>query len=207
LERFHIGASPLLNQSGVGRDFDEALGKELVALSREFDETPGFGFYDDSAGHNALASDVTRVEGTSGTIAFGSGLLQGLLTKSDGDIAIVAVCAHEFGHIHQYQFEVDRELGRDNLPGFATELHADFLAGWYLSRFLERRPSTSLQTVGDHWNSDEMGSTDFSDPGTHGTSRQRVDAIEAGFYFEQESGLDVAEASHNGILYLRRELA
>lgn len=172
---------------GSSRDdtFDKALGRVLVKLSGEFGVAPGFGYYDDSSGFNALATPLTRIPETEGTVLFGMGMLNKLMAGDDGDIAVLAVCAHEFGHIVQYQTrEKDRIESR--LPGYCVELHADFLAGYFLRLFRMERPNIGVQGVGQAW--EGLGSSDFNHPGTHGTSRQRVTAIESGYFHAEEAG-------------------
>ena len=53
---------------------DEALGRVLATMANIFNVSPGFGFYDDSAGYNALASSEAKIQNTWGTVAFGTGL-------------------------------------------------------------------------------------------------------------------------------------
>jgi hypothetical protein len=178
---------PILGTSNK-EGFDGALGRVLSMMSSEFGVVPGFGYYDDSAGENALATPLTRIRDTKGTVLFGIGLLDNLLSGRDGDIAVLAVCAHEFAHILQYETgEMDRINSR--LPGYCAELYADFLAGYFLRLFRMERPSIGVQGVGVAW--EGLGSSDFNKPGTHGTSRQRVQAIEAGYFFADKSGRNV----------------
>ena len=58
----------------------------------------------------------------------------------------------------------------------------------------EERPSIGVQGVGRAW--ERLGSSDFNRPGTHGTARQRIDAIEEGYFFaENGEDLDGAAAA------------
>lgn len=141
--------------SGSGKhDFDQALGRVLANLSGEFEVVPGFGYYDDSASKNALACDDNLVSGTRGTVLFGLGLLNDLLKQLDGDIAVLAVCAHEFAHIHQYKIGIMPRLDKD-LPEYCKELYADFFCGLFSWSVPERaaadRRARSRAGVGEAW--------------------------------------------------------
>jgi hypothetical protein len=188
---FDPKSSPIIGSSGRGPAFDRALGRVLLRTSRVFEVTPGFGFFDDSAGMNALASRYTRIAGTWGTVVFGLDMLGHQLGKRDGDITVAAICAHEFGHIFQYRYG-DYERLQSRLPGYCTELHADFLAGYFLRLLREERQSIGVQGVGRAW--EQLGSSDFNRPGTHGTSKQRIAAIEEGYFFA-ENGEDIDGAA------------
>src|SRR5438105_3044829 len=65
----------MIGTSGDG-DFDRALGRMLVRLATEYRVSPGFGFYDDSAGLNAYATRESRFPGRNGSVLFGVKLLQ-----------------------------------------------------------------------------------------------------------------------------------
>jgi hypothetical protein len=193
-KEWDVERDPILNDSGRGRAFEAALGDLLVFMSTTYGVRPGFGFYDDVAGMNALATPYTRIARTRGTVVFGRRLL-GHLLDGDGDIAVAAVCAHELAHILQFDRDDHRRL-QASLPGYCTELHADFLAGAFLHRLEADRPSIDLLGAGRAWS--RLGSSDFNDPKSHGTSRQRVAAIEAGYFTARDrpgAGMtDLAEA-------------
>ena len=172
-------------KSRQGADFDRALGRVLVMMTEVFDVSPGFGFYDDGAGMNALAAPVSRVDGTSGTVVFGLDMLDDQMQRN-GDVAVAAICAHEFGHIFQYASGAYSDVRR-RLPSYCTELHADFLAGFFLRRFAAERPSIRLAGVERSWA--RLGSSDFNRPGTHGTSEQRALAIKEGYFHSDGGGL------------------
>ena len=187
--------------SGSGNTpFDTALGSQvLVPLSREFRVNPGFGYYEEKrhleyGDENALASTLTRVSETRGTIVFGLNMLNRFLAIPGGDFVMMAVCAHEFGHIKQYGLDVKAAI-ENGLPPYCIELHADFLAGYFIRLFSERVPQTRLQVIGEQWS--KLGHPTRS--GSHGTSGQRVKAIEAGFEFaKQTSYRNIDAASSAG---------
>src|SRR5690606_8445367 len=107
---FHAITDRLISTTG-DKDFDRALGRALVRLSALFGERPGFGFVDDSGAPNAYASRETKVSGTWGTVLFGQTLFHELLNRHDDrGIAVLAVAAHEFGHIAQFRSGADQRL-------------------------------------------------------------------------------------------------
>jgi hypothetical protein len=79
--------------------FDEALKSNVLGpLARLFELTPPvFGYYDDGNSPNAVASADDA--GGNTAVLVGQKLLQLMLAQSGGDYAVMAVCAHEFGHL------------------------------------------------------------------------------------------------------------
>lgn len=172
----------IIRTSG-NQQFDAMLGQAvLTPLAREFNIQPGFGYYSEAefssngGTENAIASTRTRVDNTrGGTVVFGLNLLRNSMRQPGGDFAVMAICAHEFGHIKQYEGLYDTLAA--SLPAYCIELHADFIAGYFVRTFAERVPQTDLQRIGAVWS--QMGHR--TETGSHGTSAMRVRAIEAGF--------------------------
>lgn len=167
---------------------NKLLGRALVRLSQLFGERPGFGFIDDSRSPNAYASkggEEDRVPGTWGTVRFGRTLFDDLTHRFDDDgIAILAVIAHEFGHIAQYRRGVMDALNAGQSTVRRSELHADLLAGYFLGtrkmadgRIKLRSAGLALFSIGDY----EFNSRDH-----HGTPEERVEAAEYGYQLAQE---------------------
>ncbi len=81
------------------------------------------------------------------------------------------MCAHECGHIYQFNSAFRERLGSVLL----IELHADFLAGIYMGKRKEftadrvKQFSDALHSAGDYA---------YNDPGYHGTPGQRSAAME-----------------------------
>lgn len=161
------------------------LGRALVRISRLFGERPGFGFMDDANHPNAFASDDSRVPGTWGTIRFGRTLYDTLMQRYDDDgIAILAVIAHEFGHIAQFRRGVTDALNGGQRTVRRAELHADLLAGYYLGTRKMADGRIRLRTAGiELFN---IGDLDFNSRDHHGTPEQRVEAAEYGYQLAQE---------------------
>ena len=76
-----------------------------------------------------------------------------------------------------------------------SELHADFLAGYYFSR--TGRTERSLITFGESLFS--KGDYDYNDKQHHGTPQQRVAAMRAGY---GAGRYDLDEATNRGVTYV-----
>lgn len=161
-------------------DMEAALGIALVHMSRFYEVRPDFGFIFEKRAPNAHATSYSATNNGFGTIAFGRALMSREIAKPNGDFAVLAICAHEFGHIRQYYDDYNPGI-RASLPSYCVELHADFLAGAFLAYWKRMMSVDDLLRVGDTWS--QLGSSDFNNPGSHGTTEQRVLAIESGFFF------------------------
>jgi hypothetical protein len=143
-----------------------------MALLSIFPVTP-YGFYlDDFGSPNAFATPESLTPaGPDGTIIFGVTLLSAELSRDSGiGFSIPAIFAHEFGHIFQF----DRGEG---LPAPAMELHADFLAGWYLAARSQWSPTDIGPALRSFF---EKGDYEFNSPQHHGTPEQRLHALMEG---------------------------
>jgi hypothetical protein len=190
--------------NSLDANFLTALGQILVGLSNIYGERPSFEFYDDADRPNAKASTRTlrEVPGTKGSVVFGVTMLQRFLAAEGGDMAIFAVCAHEFGHIYQFHNDWHQKIS-NQLPDYCVELHADYLAGFCMGHYTKAYPSVRIREVGPAW--EKLGSSGFNNPGTHGTSKQRLDAIEAGYFLvDRWSDATVADAAAEGFEHVQR---
>lgn len=160
---------------------DSALGVILVHMSQFFGVQPEFGFIVEDEFPNAFASRGNPNGYPDGTVAFGRKLLEEQLAKPNGDFSVLAICAHEFGHIRQYRDGIIGRIESSTMPRYCVELHADFSAGAFVAYWKRRMRPEHLLEIGSTWSG--LGSSDFNRPGSHGTTVQRVKAIEAGFYF------------------------
>jgi hypothetical protein len=187
----------LITSSGDAQ-LDHALGRALLRLAEAFDVYPGFGFIDDSDGENAYAAREDRIAGTHGTVYFGLTLFRRTMARfDDGGMAVLAICAHEFAHIHQFWSGYHKEL-TETLDGKVrlAELHADYLAGYFLAR--RKAEYTQLNIQGAGALIESLGDTEFSSPEHHGTPAQRVHAIEAGYAYGTTGNHVIAEAAREG---------
>lgn len=193
---FAFGTEDIEPRSG-NRQLDRALAQTLARLSRTFDVLPGFAYYRDSDGENALATPETLLQRTDGTVLFGLGMLRRLLARPEHpDASIVAVCAHEFGHIVGYKTGLIKQLAPDENDPFRAEQHADYLAGFFSGLRKLDRPNfpavvfaTTQQSFGG------------SNRGTHGTGEERAEAVVEGFKAAYERRLSASEGIQQGFQF------
>lgn len=121
---------------------------------------------------NAFATpEVVNAFGPDGTILFGQNLMAQQLSKDPSGASVIAVMAHEFAHLLQFRHGVHQ-------PGKMTELHADFMAGWYLNLRGRFAWTNLMPTLKIFY---ELGDYQFNSPTHHGTPAERLQAAEGGF--------------------------
>ena len=189
---FFTGNEPMIPRSG-DKSFDQALARTLSRLSELFEILPGFAYYDDYDGLNAYATPRVRLSNADGTVLFGQGLLQRLMAgKESPEVAVAAVCAHEFAHILQFKTGLDRVVGAGQLTVKRMELQADFLAGYFAGvRKLERPGFPAAVFAMTQYS---FGDNMINDPGHHGTAEERGQAISAGFEVAYRQKRKLSEA-------------
>ena len=148
---------------------------EAAVLTRLFNVFPRLYHFSGPDSYNAFASDWTEPGIGKGTVYFGSDLMGKTLADQTRSWASVGgILGHEFAHIAQFE----RGEPADALE---SELHADYLAGFYLSRRGLQLPGGAERFT---YTLFSFGDTDFDfyDPVGHGTGDQRVAAMLAGYY-------------------------
>lgn len=178
---FH-GSIQSLNMNGqVSRTsgfppLDELLHPEPASLSASFKVRPGFLFFDDYQGGNALATpDNVGGYGTKhGTVLFGRRLLVEEMQKFAWAWSVIGIMAHEWAHILQFSRSVHKQV-----PVPRMELQADVLAGWYLAgKAMSLGYDFSLASAFSFFS---KGDYAFNDPKHHGTPQQRMQAFSSGY--------------------------
>lgn len=147
---------------------------------------PGFCYYDDSDGMNAKATSDVLLERTDGTVMMGLQMLEALLSRPERpDASILAVCAHEYGHILSYKTGLIDQL-RGGGGVFRSEQFADYIAGYYAGTRKLVHPNypavvfaTTQQSFGG---------------GEHGSGAQRGEAVQAGFLAGYQRRLSIDQA-------------
>ena len=186
------------------RELDRALGRALVRITKLFGVRPGFGFFDGESSLNAFASPKKVVSGTWGTVLFGRRLFWDLLRRyDDNGMAVLAIAAHELGHIAQFKSGVDKQLERNQPTVKRVELHADYLAGYFLGIRKRRDPTISVRQAGQELY--RIGDYEFNNPDHHGTPDERVSAAEAGFRIGHETDTKFKQAFVRGIKHVRKQ--
>jgi hypothetical protein len=196
-QTFLTGNEPVLASSG-DRGFDYALAQTLSRITDTFHVLPGFAYFD---GPNAYATRVARMVRADGTVLFGQLYLRKLLALPEHpDVAVTAVCAHEFGHIFQYKLRLEKVLLANQRTTKRLELHADYLAGFYAGTLKLIKPAypaavfaTQKYSSGD-WN--------VNSPTHHGTPDERAAAIVRGFEVAYRERRNLSDAVQVGINYV-----
>jgi hypothetical protein len=186
---------------------DRALDAAIKRLSDLFGQVPAFGFYreqdyPDIGAENAFATpERTDISGTWGTIGFGTALFQREMSNYDRyGGTIIAIVAHEFGHIWAMRAGVIDKISAGQATVKRSELHADFLAGYFLGTRKRAAPDFSLQAAGDLFS--RIGDYGTDNPGHHGTPEERVAAAEEGFKVSYLQNRDAAYAFSAGLEYV-----
>lgn len=185
---------------------DNALLTEAAELSMRFGVNPAVFYMRESEGPNAVATperfpNLLAQEGRpfffgDGSVLVGVDLLRTEFATTRGSgLSIPGIMAHEFAHIAQNKYGFQWQ-------GKWRELHADFMAGWYVShRGHYRVPNDAYQAAMSLFN---KGDYDFNSSGHHGTPFERLAAFQAGYQFNQRTNNPNGILAYNaGIVYLR----
>jgi hypothetical protein len=190
---FASGSEQLEPRSG-NRELDRALARSLAKIARMFDVLPAFGFYDDGNAPNARATDQVMAGNADGTVLFGLSFLRNLLQGPyRPDASIVAVCAHEFGHILSYKRGIYSQLNPDGASPFRGEQFADFMAGYFAGQRKRETPSFPAAVF--------AATQNYFGGGDHGTSAQRGAAVQRGYMVAYEQNLSINEATQAALNY------
>jgi hypothetical protein len=212
-QQIFLTGDELMRDGSGDRDFDFALAHTLVKIGAALDVLPGFAYYDDRSSPAAFATketllqraDRTKVDGT---VLFGLRLLRQTRVELESpEVAVTAVCAHEFGHILQAKcglYDRKSSLYGALVKGQETkkriELHADFLAGYFACIRKREKPDFPAAIFPVKLGS--MGDNDFNDPEHHGTPAERAAAAVQGFKVAYQERRGVLDAVRSGIQYV-----
>jgi hypothetical protein len=182
------------------RAFDYALARTLSGLTDVFGVLPGFAYYDDGAAGNAYATEARRLGNPDGTVLFGRRFLDSVLAQGEhADVAVAAICAHEFGHIAQFKYNLLGPLLTGTRTIKRAELHADFLAGYYAGVRKRQKPGYPADAFA-------AGLSDLKPAMTavrrHGNAGERAAAIARGFEVAHRDRRSFADAMRIGIDYV-----
>jgi hypothetical protein len=190
-----LGAEVLVSKSGID-DLEGALVETLDMLSVMFGILPGFSYYRENDAPNAKATSHNFMKNRSdGTVLFGLKLLKNLLDLPVyRDTAIVAVCAHEFAHILSYSNGMIAQLSPPgNKSPLRSEQFADYMAGYFAGR---------RKLVKSNFHAEAFAvTTGMYGGGTHGTSKQREDAVKEGFLTAYYRKLEPQLASQRALTF------
>ena len=187
----------VVTQSG-NREFDYAVAQTLSKLTDIFGVLPGFAYFKNNS-LNAFATPGLLLGRNDGAVLFGRDLLFQILKSPEAPDAIFSgICAHEFGHIFQFKNKLSLDAGQ--LTAKRSELHADFLAGYFAgARKLEKPDFPAAVIAVAH---EALGDFDFTDPRHHGTPKERAAAIVRGFEVAYRERRGASEAAQTGVNYV-----
>ena len=195
-----MSSSEALNQLDTrtsDKSLNKAIGTTLTRISGLFDVYPGFGFYEDEEEPNAFATPKTVIQGTKGTVAFGYTLLRNSLRTNPSGISIMGIIAHEFGHIVQYEQGIENRLKKGQSTVRLSELHADFLAGFYAGRRKLNFSDMDTDGLGDTFLG--IGDFNYKNPQHHGTPQERIAALTEGFKLGKRMEYNILDVVNKGI--------
>lgn len=169
-------------------NFNQQEGLSLVAT---FQLSPRMFYLVDSPPNAYATPEIANALGPDGTILFGMNMMRDQLGKDPNGGSVVAIMAHEFGHLAQFRGGF-RETGK------RPELHADFMAGWYLNLRGRYAWVNLMPTLRIFY---EIGDYEFNSPQHHGTPQERLNAAQAGF---SSSAPTAGQAYQLGLQYVSR---
>lgn len=141
---------------------------------------------------NAFFSPLCSSFNCNGQIVLGKYLMGELSNKSDSYTRLVSVFAHEFAHAVQHKF------GWSGNSKW-RELHADYLAGYYIAMIKTVSESEVISTFNEF---SSLGNFDFNNPDFHGTPEERGCAFLEGFKYAYTGNTNVYSAYNSGKKYV-----
>jgi hypothetical protein len=200
-QMYRTGKEQIVASSG-DREFDYALAQTLSRITDTFNVLPGFAYYDDFDGPNAFATTAVRMARADGTVLFGQRYLKRALALPEHpDVAVTAICAHEFGHILQYKLNLRDKILAGQPTVKRMELHADYLAGYYAGALKLKRPKYPAAVFATQQYS--AGDLHVNHPSHHGRPDERAAAIVRGFEVAHRERRNLSDAVQIGVKYVQ----
>jgi hypothetical protein len=176
----------LLSSSG-DKEVDQVCSAAERELRREFRVAPDTWFFDDGDEPNAFATWFLSRSRTvlsqwdskaDGTVCLGTHLVRQNTRRNELNrlwkTRLTMLMAHEWAHIVQFSRGY-------RAAGKSVELHADFLAGWFLGRTTAAREFSTEAQRQEAYRIWRYADNDIHNPDHHGTMGERTSAIESGF--------------------------
>jgi hypothetical protein len=190
-----------------GDNIDGALLTDGAELGRLFGVDPAIFYLRESRGPNAYATasrfpSLLAAEGrtyccSDGTVLLGLHLIdyEQKATGGTGQ-SIPAILAHEYAHIAQFKYGFP-------YTGKRRELHADYLAGWYIGHRLRFVQTNVYQAAANFF---YKGDTNFNSPSHHGTHQERWVAFVAGLDLNLRGNVASGGIAYKaGLAYVRAQ--
>ena len=189
----------IVKNSG-NRYFDFTAAQTLLRLAELFNVLPGFGYFKLNS-RNAFATRGDFMSRTDGTVLFGRDLLFEILSTTESPDAVFSgICAHEFAHILQFKLNLSLDAGQQTVK--RSELHADFLAGYFAGFHKREKPDFPAAVIAVEHQS--LGDYYFNNPNHHGTPDERAAAIVHGFEVAYRDRAAVTQAIAIGVDYVSK---
>jgi hypothetical protein len=178
---------------------DYAFAQALAEIGARFEVRPDFSYVYEigDEGINAFATDHVLTQGRDGTVLFGLKMLGHLLGQPQhGDVAVMAVAAHEFGHIVAMKRGLNAQLEPDETQPFRAEQFADFMSGAFAG--FRHRDEPNFPAVVFATTMRGLGGLSRQ---THGTSEERGRAVLAGYRASSEASHALDDVVDAGFHY------
>jgi len=180
------------------QNFDRNAAKTLSFLCDLFNVDPAFTFFKKNS-NNAFATSYNFFGKNDGTVLFGRDLLFDLQKKFDvSDEIFGGICAHEFGHIFQFKNRLNLDVGEENVR--KSELHADFLSGYYAGSRKLLEPNFPAAVIA--MSHESFGDFQFTSAQHHGTPAERAKAVVLGFETAYKQRIPLDSANKIGINFI-----
>jgi hypothetical protein len=184
----------IFSTTGV-KSIDNYLSKEGTYLEEIFAVKVKLQIFDDSNEPNAYAtSESINPLSFDGTVYFGLQLLADELKEANGYASVNGILAHEYGHILQEKLDC-------KLEGAQRELHADFMAGFYMGK---RGIYTADEIKQFSVSLFKKGDKHVWDASHHGTPKKRLLTLLTGYFYASKTD-SPSEAYYAGIKILSEE--
>lgn len=157
-----------LETTGSGK-LDKILIDEALSMIKNFNVQVNLYAYDDASSPNAVTIPSYSV------IMMGKTLMLDELANTYSANSIIAIMAHEFAHLLQAKYQLNKNGG---WIGKYPELHADFLAGWYIGKKKYLDDNEIKNIAESFWN---KGDANYYNIDHHGTKYERKFAFMHGF--------------------------
>src|SRR5262245_41363843 len=191
-------------------DATNAIVAVPLELSRVFEMQVVIALYDDSSqGPDGNASAIDKYlwplmagPAPEGTLLLGEKCFQTLLSNRFQFAAVASDSAHEMGHLIQYKY-INSELfalRNQDRSVVRTELHADFVCGYYGA--LRKKTQPDWPVIIHVITQFKFGDQRVADPMHHGTPEQRGEAVQAGFLFGERGQRTARDVAVAGLEYV-----
>lgn len=163
---------------------DSLIYSEIDKLESYFNLNIDFFFLEEANINPVAYFNVDCTENCMGSIVLGYNMIADQLVKTNGLETVKAILAHEFAHAVQNYYGWSE-------PGKNPELHADFIAGYYIGetyKYEEFELTQFYRTFAS------IGDDDFFSPSHHGTEEERLCAFYEGHYVSKNTEMSMKNA-------------